>query len=262
MTTLGSSSVQKLSKSWATYYDHIYKDLTDDIPFYLNLLRDDPSISVLEIGCGTGRVTLPLSQIGSDVTGMDNSKHMLEKLKSKMDSYSCVPKLTLKDMINFKFDKKFDLVIIPFRGFQSLLTVRDQEQCLKSIKEVLYKNGRLIINLFSPSRDMFDQKENVNYVVKNVADQAHNRTFSIKHRTSFEKNNQIIKSAINLEASNTTQIISSHWLNFQLRYLYPMEAKYLFQNNGYKTVDLIGDYSGEKFTQNSEDMIWTLEPTQ
>ena len=41
-----------------------------------------------------------------------------------------------------------------------------------------------------------------------------------------------------------------------------MEAKYLFQNNGYKTVDLIGNYSGGEFTQDSEDMIWTLEPTK
>ena len=66
----------KSLESWAAFYDDIYRDLTEDIPFYLSLLSDDPSISVLEIGCGTGRITLPLSQIGSDVTGMDNSKHM------------------------------------------------------------------------------------------------------------------------------------------------------------------------------------------
>ena len=262
MTTSGLTSVHKLSRSWATYYDDIYRDLTEDIPFYLNLLSNDPSISVLEIGCGTGRITLPLSQIGSDVTGMDNSKHMLEKLRNKMSSYDCTPKLTLKDMTNFKFDKKFDLVIIPFRGFQSLLTVIEQDQCLKSIKNVLSSNGRLLINLFVPSLSMFDQKENINYLVKDVADQTHDRTLSIKHRTTFNKNNQIIRSSINIENSTTTQIISSHWLNFQLRYLYPMEAKYLFQNNGYKTVDLIGNYSGGEFTQDSEDMIWTLEPTK
>ena len=152
----------KSLESWAAIYDDIYRDLTEDIPFYLSLLSDDPSISVLEIGCGTGRITLPLSQIGSDVTGMDNSKHMLEKLKDKMGPYDCMPKLTLKNMINFEFNEKFDLVIIPFRGFQSLLRVREQDQCLESIKNVLANNGRLIINLFVPSRDMFDQKENVN----------------------------------------------------------------------------------------------------
>ena len=250
----------KSLESWAAFYDDIYRDLTEDIPFYLSLLSDDPSISVLEIGCGTGRITLPLSQIGSDVTGMDNSKHMLEKLKDKMGPYDCMPKLTLKNMINFEFDEKFDLVIIPFRGFQSLLRVREQDQCLESIKNVLANNGRLIINLFVPSRDMFDQKENVNYLVKEVEGLTLNRMFSIKHRTSFEKSNQIINSSINIEASRNTQIISSHWLNFQLRYLYPMEAEYLFRNNGYEPVDLIGDYSGGEFTQDSEDMIWTLKP--
>ena len=194
--------MEKSLESWAVFYDDIYRDLTEDIPFYLRLLSDDPSISVLEIGCGTGRITLPLSQIGSDVTGMDNSKHMLEKLKDKMGPYDCMPKLTLKNMINFEFNEKFDLVIIPFRGFQSLLRVREQDQCLESIKNVLANNGRLIINLFVPSRDMFDQKENVNYLVKEVEGLTLNRMFSIKHRTSFEKSNQIINSSINIETSS------------------------------------------------------------
>ena len=207
-----------------------------------------------------GRRNLAMKQNGTWSIARACSEHMLEKLKDKIGSYDCTPKLTLKNMINFEFNEKFDLVIIPFRGFQSLLSVREQDQCLESIKNVLANNGRLIINLFVPSRDMFDQKENVNYLVKDVESLTLNRMFSIKHRTSFEKSNQIINSSINIETSSNTQIISSHWLNFQLRYLYPMEAEYLFRNNGYEPVDLFGDYSGGKFTQDSEDMIWTLKP--
>ena len=56
----------------AHYYDLTHADLTDDIDFILSLAQavNGP---ILELGCGSGRLLLPLARAGFTVTGVDNS---------------------------------------------------------------------------------------------------------------------------------------------------------------------------------------------
>ena len=63
---------------WADVYDSIYAYVREDIPFYVQEAVRSGS-PVLELGCGTGRVTLPIAQSGIDIVGLDNSEGMLAK---------------------------------------------------------------------------------------------------------------------------------------------------------------------------------------
>ena len=78
----------------------------------------------------------------------------LEKMKHKGDSYTNL-EFVKSDMRNFAFNKKFNLIIIPFRGFQCLLTVEDQISTLINIKKHLNSKSRLIITLFVFTIDSF-----------------------------------------------------------------------------------------------------------
>ena len=71
--------------AWADVYDAVYSYVRDDIPFYLGeaLSIGGP---VLELGCGTGRVAIPIAQTGVNVVGIDNSDAMLEHARIKADS--------------------------------------------------------------------------------------------------------------------------------------------------------------------------------
>ncbi len=68
----------------ADYYDEspVVKGRLQDVAFYRDAARDfgDP---VLELGCGTGRVTMALAQAGKRVTGLDLSERMLERAVKK-----------------------------------------------------------------------------------------------------------------------------------------------------------------------------------
>ena len=78
---------------WSDIYDQVYFDVNEDIGFYVqeSILSDGP---VLELGCGTGRVTFPIAKEGIDLLALDNSIGMLnvalEKMKHKGDSYTCL----------------------------------------------------------------------------------------------------------------------------------------------------------------------------
>src|SRR5690554_5357898 len=62
----------------------------DDVQFYVDLAKTNGG-KVLDIGCGTGRVTLPLLKAGIDVVGLDNSAAMLKIARDKLSGYGFHP---------------------------------------------------------------------------------------------------------------------------------------------------------------------------
>src|ERR1035437_3957044 len=60
-------------------YDREHLADDEDIEFYVSLGRKLRPRKVLELGCGTGRITLPLARIGFDVVGLDSQPEMLHK---------------------------------------------------------------------------------------------------------------------------------------------------------------------------------------
>jgi len=120
----------------AKYYDGAYAAMNlADAPFYADLAREIGG-PVLEIGCGTGRVLLPIARQGIEIYGIDNSAPMLEVLRENLahenaDVRSRVA-LHTGDMREFRLQRTFPLVTIPFRPMQHMFTLADQVAALKS----------------------------------------------------------------------------------------------------------------------------------
>ena len=144
------------------YYDEAYelKKNMNDLPFYLELaLRQGGP--VLEIGCGTGRILLEIARKGVEIHGVDISTPQLEMLKTKLTKEQKDVRnrinLTQADMRYFNLDRKFNLIIIPFRPLQHLHTIEDQINALNSVKHHLDSNGRFAFDVFYPKyKILFD----------------------------------------------------------------------------------------------------------
>jgi ubiquinone/menaquinone biosynthesis C-methylase UbiE len=125
----------------------------DDIPFYIEYAKQTGG-PILEVACGTGRVTLPLARAGYSITGFDLSTNMLSQLRSKLQAEQEVTKGRVEifqaDMTNFHFGKRFPLILIPFRAFQLLIDNKQQVDCLVRIKDHLTEDGIFIMNVFKP----------------------------------------------------------------------------------------------------------------
>jgi SAM-dependent methyltransferase len=143
-----------LYQNTAHLYDLDQRDnLTSDIPFYLDYAARTKG-SVLELACGTGRVSLPLAEAGYFVTCIDLSEEMLNVFRSKLSAASEDIRnriaLTRADMSDFTLNDRFSLIIIPFRAFQSLTEESGIRSCLGHVREHLTENGLFIINVFRP----------------------------------------------------------------------------------------------------------------
>ncbi len=137
-----------------------FRTPSGDVEFYRGLAREE-SGRVLELGCGTGRVLLPIARDGIACTGLDPSEAMLEELRAKRPPGNL--RLVRGEMQSFDFGAdRFGLIFSAFRAFQHLVTVEDQLACLEAVRRHLAPGGLFAFDVFAPKLDriaVFEEPE-------------------------------------------------------------------------------------------------------
>lgn len=115
---------------------------TADIDFYRGLAAKNKG-PILDIGCGTGRVMLPLLQAGWEVEGIDLSPAMLAMAAAKLSAAGFTPRLHQGDMRNFQLATQFALIIIPYFALIYIASDPERRQVLACCYQHLAPGGTL-----------------------------------------------------------------------------------------------------------------------
>ena len=248
--------------AWADIYDSVFSYVNEDIPFYVEeAVRSGGP--VIELGCGTGRVAIPIALSGIDVVGLDSSSLMIKRARQKANQTEVSNlRLIQADMIEFKFDDKFPLAIVPFHGLLSLLSLEDMERTLLNVRRHLTPSGRLIFDIFVPDLNMMVQEGDVPYHFRDVIDPKTGRQLVIWNQASYDSHSQImsIRSTIE-ELDHNGRVASKMYRDFALRYMFRWEMHYLLRVCGYDILELYGDFKRQEFDENSTEMVWVATPT-
>ncbi|MEH0198808.1 class I SAM-dependent methyltransferase [Caulobacter sp. CCNWLY153] len=121
----------------------------DDVGYYADLCRAAPG-PVLELGCGTGRVTLPLLAAGIDVTGVDRSWPMLRRLARDAVARGLAARCACMDAAALSFTQSFQTVIAPFSMVTYLTDDTALDAMLAGVRALLRPGGRLALDAFAP----------------------------------------------------------------------------------------------------------------
>jgi SAM-dependent methyltransferase len=135
----------------AKYYD-VNPTIPDDIAFYQARLPSSDA-AVLELGCGTGRVLLPLAAMCGFIHGIDQSQAMLARCLQKVQAAAIPPtkaQVELGDITHFALGQRFDLIIAPYRVFQLLETEAQVDGLFQCVRAHLAPGGTCILNVFHP----------------------------------------------------------------------------------------------------------------
>ena len=150
---------EKYYRDTARFYDP-FTELPDE-GLYLELAKRFGS-PILELACGTGRITFILAQAGYEITGVELSPEMLEiaqgKLEQLPETVQNRVSLNQGDMTNFELDMKFAMAIVPW-AFKFLLTTDDQLACLKQIHKHLNDDGVFVLDLYPHDVTASDRTE-------------------------------------------------------------------------------------------------------
>ena len=135
----------------AKYYD-LKPNFPLDVPFYQALIPS-PQAAVLELGCGAGRVTIPLARQCRFLQDLDLSPAMIQLCRMKLAEANIPPHQAVVsegDITNFDFGQRFDLILASFRVLQNLETDEEVHGLLRCIGEHLEPSGTCVLNAFRP----------------------------------------------------------------------------------------------------------------
>ena len=239
------------------FYEMEHGMLLEDMALYQGFAErcEGP---LLELGCGTGRLLIPLAEAGSEVTGVDYSAPMLAYARRKMASlpHHVASRITLiqGDIRHICLRRQFSLIFIPLNTFVHLLTRRDQQRALTAVARHLSPEGRLIIDLVNPTmlpalpepltlRRRWQDKRTGESIIK----------FTSAH---FDPASQLEELVLIYDVADGQGRVTRSAYPFTLRYTYRHEMELLLEQAGLRTTACYGSYELDVYRTQSERMIF------
>jgi SAM-dependent methyltransferase len=133
---------------WAADYDQWAAEMTDDVPFYVDLAREAEE-PIVELGVGTGRIAIPIArETGKRVIGIDSSPAMLAAGRERAAKEELPIDFREGDFRDFSVEEPVELVICPFRALLHAPTWSDKRRVFESAAAALKPGGRFAWNAF------------------------------------------------------------------------------------------------------------------
>ena len=262
-------AVKNLARSYSTsakYYDGAYAVKTDlvDLPFYVHLAKKLGG-PVLEIGCGTGRILLPIARQGIEIHGVDNSLPMLRVLKTHLKQESREVRRNVQlhrgDMRQFRLKKKYPLVIMPFRPLQHMRTVDDQLRALASAAFHLNKNGIFAFDVFYPKFDKIPGGIGEEILELEWRDSADTGRVIRRYfrKDSVDKINQIFTATFFFRTYQGDKLVKEETEPLTMSYYTYPHLRALFLLAGLEPCEEYGSFAQTPLDNSAEQMVFLLK---
>jgi SAM-dependent methyltransferase len=250
----------------AQFYDLIHAEMTADIDLLLSL-AEESSKEILELGCGTGRLAVPLARAGHKVTGIDLSDEMLDIARRKLEREPAHVRASVVlrqgDMVNIDLGRCFDLVIVSHNSLNEH-TPKDVQRIFKAVGSQLSEGGLAFFDLSNPL-DYFAHEdgegvwiEDRTFIDLEGGGMLHQR--SKVSLSSLEQQVRIIRKLKYVSDEESPALEYAGESTYYL--LYPHEIELMLADAGMRISALFGGYRREPFEEESQRMIVVAQSSE
>lgn len=237
----------------AKIYDGMNTSLVD-LQFYKRWLPKNKDARILELCCGTGRLTLPIAKDGYDISGVDYTSSMLKQAKIKASELGLKINFIEADIRTLDLQEKYDLILIPFNSIHHLYVNKDLFKTFNVVKNHLKHGGLFLLDCFNP---------NIQYIVKSETEQQEIAAFK-----TDDGREVLIKQTMRYESKTQINRIEWHYIinglfdsiqNLDMRMFFPQELDAYLEWNGFEIIHKFGDFNEAAFNNNSEKQIFVCK---
>jgi ubiquinone/menaquinone biosynthesis C-methylase UbiE len=245
----------------ARYYDAENEDMTADLGLYSTLAAQtgDP---ILDIGCGTGRVTLHLAMEGHRVAGLDTSLAMLErgrrKLKNRIDLHDLVT-FHEGDALDYPLPDRYALILLAYNGLMHFRTPADQQAVLRHLSTFLKDEGQLVIDLPNAGEAFATLDDSAVTLERSFVEPDSGHLVMQQSVSTLNRAEQLQYVTWIYDEIGANNVVQRTVAPLTLRYVFPTELDLLLQVCGLRRIERFGDYEQGPFEEGCPRLIVLAE---
>lgn len=233
-------------------------DMIDEVPFLLNWAVKSNGI-IIDLACGTGRVTIPLACKGFKMIGVDLHKGMLEQAKKKSNKENIQIQWIQQDCTKLALNVKSHFIYMVGNSFQHFLTNDAQDRLLTSVNRHLENNGIFIFNTRFPSKEELLQPNSEEYW-RTYKDKESGLLVDVYTISNYDSLNQIQHYQTNRKyKSEQGFVVKEKSTNISLRYVFPKEMERLLFHNGFEIEHIYKDWNQTPISNDSDEMVYVCK---
>lgn len=244
----------------AALYDYEYRRRRADVNFYKQLVHDlaGPSTRILELACGSGRVTIPLARAGHEVVGLDYSESMLEQARARLSRGG----RTLRDRVSFMradmrtFDlgQRFDLILMAFNSFEHLYTRVEVSACLDRVRAHLAPGGYFVFDVQNPNLRWLSRDPDKRWARTRFTHPVTRQAYYYSTNHDYDPVSQIAMIRLYYQPVDA-EVGPEQVVMLSQRKFFPAELEALLHANGFRMCMRYGDFSGGVLTDECHSQV-------
>jgi SAM-dependent methyltransferase len=245
------------------HYDALNSFLVADIPFYVEeakraawILDTHPPAKsagrmghpVLELACGTGRLTIPVAQGGVEIVGLDLSASMLAHARTKAKAAGVEIEFFEGDCRSFELGRKFALIFMAFNSMQHLHDYASLAALFANVRKHLAEGGRFVFDVFNPKLEILARASGDRRLEREYQDPDGKGTMAFEHSGAYHDATQVshircyfVRRGANGEEAEVREE------ELHLRSFFPQELDLLVRSQGFEAVEKFGNFERKAF---------------
>ena len=234
------------------YYDAENAGFDDDLYFYLSLVEEG---RVLDLGCGTGRLALPLAQHGFEIVGVDRSAAMLKRAKQRAASLG-IEAIHWREaeVTELALGEQFDLVMFSYNGFFHLRTREAQRKTLRMMAAHTAPDGLMVLDLSNPLNYIRSDEAHGFVVERSFTDE---RGYDVIQQTltTLDRASQMMDVTYIYDYTDENGLLRRDTVPMHFRLVTALELELLIEMEVKSPLEFFGNYDGQPYEEDSSRLI-------
>lgn len=231
-------------------YDELYSGYTEDLRYIMEAAKG-VTAPIVELACGTGRLTVPMAMRGWQMIGVDIHAGMLELAKRKAEKEVLTIRFEQQDCTELNLGLVTPLIFMTGNSFQHFLTNDSQDRLFQSVKAHLEPGGEFVFDTRNPLLAELASGEKT----EERKTDAQGNTIVERNTEVYDHLAQILHCQMEQETWKSGECMSEETEAISLRYTFPMELERLLHTHGFEMLHLYGSWRKDLFTKDSVSIV-------
>jgi SAM-dependent methyltransferase len=242
------------------HYDALNSFLVADIPFYVEGARKAGGL-VLELACGTGRLTIPIAQSGVEIVGLDLAASMLAQARTKAKAAGVKIAFVEGDCRSFDLHRKFELIFMAFNSMQHLHDYPSLAALFANVRKHLAQDGRFVFDVFNPKLEILARNSGDRRLEREYQDPDGKGMMAFEHSGTYDDATQVSHIQcyfVRRDANDEEVEVREEQLH--LRSFFPQELDLLVRSQEFEILEKLGNFERKAFGSGDPKQVMVCRP--